>query len=102
MTPNEVGGALQIVGTVGALGLFLPGIDRAWSAGPNDHDELRRLRFGEGVYLGAVLVLTMAAAYAQGTPAPFVLGFGLAVVIVGAHEYAVRQRPAQSSQAAQA
>jgi hypothetical protein len=101
MTPGEVGGALQVVGTVGALGLFLPGIDKAWSAGPNDHDELRRLRFGEGIYLGSALVLTLAAAYAQGTPAPFVLGFGLACLIVAAHEYAVRQRPAKGSQAAQ-
>lgn len=100
MTPGEVGGALQIVGTVGALGLFLPGIDRAWSAGPGDHDELKRLRFGEGVYLGAALVLTMAASYAQGTPAPFVLGFGLACAVVAAHEYAVRQRPAPDSAAA--
>jgi hypothetical protein len=102
MTPGEVGGALQIVGTVGALGLFLPGIDRAWSAGPGDHDELHRLRFGEGVYLGAALVITLAAAYAQGTPAPFVLGFGLACAVVAAHEYAARQRPAASSEAARA
>lgn len=102
MSPGEVGGALQVVGTVGVLGLFLPGIDRAWSAGPGDHDELRRLRFGEAVYLGAALTLTCAASYAQGTPAPLVLGFGLACLIVAAHEYAVRQRPASSSQAAQA
>jgi|SRR5581483_6307426 len=101
MSPGEVGGALSVVGTIGALGLFLPGIDKAWSAGPTDHDELRRLRFGEGVYLGAALVLTLAASYAQGTPAPFVLGFGLALAVVTAHEYAARQQPAPSSAAAQ-
>jgi hypothetical protein len=93
VTPGEVGGALSVVGTVGALGLFLPGIDKAWSSSPSDGDELRRLRFGEGIYLGAALVLTLAATYAQGTPAPFVLGFGLALAVVAAHEYAVRQRP---------
>lgn len=101
MSPSEVGGALSVVGTVGALGLFLPGIDKAWSAGPNDHDELRRLRFGEGIYLGASLVITLAAAYAQGNAAPVLLGFGLALTIVAAHEYAVRQRPAKDSAAAQ-
>lgn len=97
MTPGEVGGALQVVGVVGALGLFLPGIDKAWTASPSDRDELRRLRFGEGVYLGAALVVTLAAAYAQGNPTPFVLGFGLALAVVAAHEYAQRQRGDSSS-----
>lgn len=100
MSPSDVGGALSVVGTVGALGLFLPGIDKAWSSSPADGDELRRLRFGEGIYLTAALVVTLAAAYAQGSTAPVVLGFGLACTIVAAHEYAIRQRPARDSAAA--
>jgi hypothetical protein len=98
VNPSEVGGALQVVGTVGVLGLFLPGIDRAWSSGPSS-DEARRLRFGEGLYLGAALVLTLAASYANGSSAPLVLGFGLAVAVVAAHEYALRQAPRDSSTA---
>lgn len=99
MSPGEVNGALGVVGTVGVLGLFLPGIDDAWSDDPHDSSAVRRLRFGESVYLGSAAVLTMLAAYAQGTPAPFVLGFGLALVIVAAHEYAIRQRGAKGQSA---
>lgn len=94
MTRQEASGAITVVGTVAALGLFLPGIDKAWEAQPDDRDELARLRMGEGVYLSVAAVLTLLASYANGSAAPFLVGFGLALTIVCVQEYALR-RPRQ-------
>lgn len=89
MSRAEAAGAVTVVSTVAALGLFLPGIDKTWNAHPNDPDEVARLRMGEGIYLSVALVLTLLASYANGSTAPFVVGFGLALVIVCAQEYAL-------------
>lgn len=91
MTRDDAAGAVQIVSVVAALGLFLPGIDKAWDAHPDDQDELKRLRMGEGIYLSVALVLTLLASFANASSAPFVVGFGLALVIVLVQEYALRR-----------
>lgn len=92
MNQAQAQGALTAVGTVAALGLFLPGIDKAWESSPTDLDVIVRCRTGEAVYLGTAAVITLLACYAQGSAAPFVIGFGLALLIVGMQEHALRHR----------
>jgi hypothetical protein len=83
-----------VVGTVAALGLFLPSIDKVWGAAPHDENTRERLRMGEVVYLGSTLAVTLLAAYAQGNLAPLYMGFGLALVIVAVQEHSLRHRQA--------
>lgn len=90
MTREEAQGAVSVVGTVAVLGLFLPSLDRVWESDPNDEDAIRRLRMGETLYLSIALVLTLLASFGNGSGAPFLVGFGLALTIVGAQEYALR------------
>lgn len=92
MTPSEAQGAVGVVGTVAALGLFLPALDRVWEASPADPDTVQRVRVGQTLYLGTAAAVTLLAAYGQGNPAPFLFGFGLALVIVGVQEYGLRHR----------
>lgn len=92
MTRDEAAGAVGVVSTVAVLGLFLPSMSEVWEANPDDPAVVDHLRTGELVYLTLALVLTVLASYANGSPAPFVAGFGLAVVIVLMQEYA-RNRP---------
>jgi hypothetical protein len=85
-------GSMQAVGTVAALGLFLPGISRAWDLNPSDPEAIYRCRTGEAVYLGATAAVCLLASYGNGSPAPFIFGFGLALLIVGVQEHALRHR----------
>lgn len=91
MNREQAKGSVTVVGTVAALGLFLPGIDKAWQSSPTDHDMIARCRTGECVYLGAAAVLTLLASYGQNSAAPFIVGFGLALLIVGMQEHALRR-----------
>lgn len=90
MTPEQAQGSVSVVGAVAALGLFLPSLDKTWDAG--DPEQVYRCRTGEAVYLGAAASITLLASYGQGSMAPFVLGFGIALLIVGFQEYALRHR----------
>lgn len=92
MTAGQASGSMQAVGTVAALGLFLPGISKAWDMDPHDPEAVYRCRTGECVYLGTAAAVSLLAAYGQGSPAPFIFGFGLALLIVGAQEHALRHR----------
>lgn len=85
-------GTLPAVGTIAALGLFLPGISKAWEMDPADPEAVYRCRTGEAVYLGTAAAVALLAAYGQGSPVPFVFGFGLALLIVGVQEHALRHR----------
>jgi hypothetical protein len=92
VTPADAQGAIGTVGIVAALGLFLPNLDHSWNSDPRNGDQVWRLRLGESLYLGVTAAVTLLASYANGSPAPFVLGFGLALLIVGTSEYAMRRR----------
>lgn len=95
MTREGAAGAVTVVSTVAALGLFLPGLDRSWQADPRDLDALARLRMGETIYLSVAAVLTLLASYGNRSSAPFLVGFGLALLIVLAQEYALKRPPGQ-------
>jgi hypothetical protein len=88
MTPAQAQGAVQVVGAVAALGLFLPSIDKTWDE--SDSEAAYRCRTGECVYLGATAAITLTASYAYGSMGPFVVGMGLALVIVAFQEHALR------------
>lgn len=89
MTPSNVSAALPLLGTVGVMGLFLPSIETAWSAAPGSEDA-GRVRKGEQVYVGAAVVVGLAATYAQGNPTPIILCAGFAVLVVAMYEHALR------------
>lgn len=92
MTPAQANASMQAVGSVAALGLFLPGISKAWDMNPSDPEAVYRCRTGEVVYLGATAAICLLASYGQGSATPFVFGFGLALLIVGVQEHALRHR----------
>lgn len=94
MTPEQAQGAVGVVGAVAALGLFLPSIDKTWDE--DDWEMAYRCRKGETIYLAAAAGITLLASYGQGSMGPFVVGFGIALLIVGFQEYALRHAPRQS------
>jgi hypothetical protein len=85
MTPANVGAALPLLGTVGVM----PSIETAWSAGDGG-EEAGRVRKGERVYVGAAVVVGLAASYAQGNPTPILLCAGFAILVVAMYEHALR------------
>lgn len=92
MTPAQAQGAVGVVGTLAALGLFLPSIDKVWQESPSNGDAVERLRMGEAVYLATALAVTSLAAYGQQSAAPLVFGMGIALLIVAVQEHALRHR----------
>jgi hypothetical protein len=90
MTPAQAQGSVAVVGAVAALGLFLPSLDKTWDEGDREH--AYRVRQGEAVYLGTTAAITLLASYGQGSMGPFVVGFGVALLIVGFQEHALRHR----------
>lgn len=93
MTPAQAQGAVGVVGAVAALGLFLPSIDNTWDQ--DDWEAVYRCRTGEAVYLAAAGAITLLASYGQGSMGPFVVGFGIALLIVGFQEHALRHASAR-------
>lgn len=89
MTPDDVAKSLPTVGLVGTLGLFLPSVDKSWTASPADGEYKRRLRSGERTYLLMTTALGLLAAYAFRTWTPLVLCVGLAVTVISVHEHAL-------------
>jgi hypothetical protein len=89
MTPANVNAALPLLGTVGVMGLFMPSIETAWNAGDGG-EEAGRVRKGERVYVGAAVVVGLAASYAQGNPTPILLCAGFAILVVAMYEHALR------------
>jgi hypothetical protein len=92
VTPAQAQGSVAVVGAVAALGLFLPSLDKTWEESDSEH--AYRCRQGEAVYLGTAAAITLLASYGQGSMGPFVVGFGVALLIVGFQEHALRHRPA--------
>lgn len=92
MSPEQAQGSVGVVGAVAALGLFLPSLDKTWDESDSEH--AYRCRQGEVVYLGAAAAITLLASYGQGSMGPFIVGFGIALLIVGFQEHALRHRSA--------
>jgi hypothetical protein len=92
LTRPQAAGALGVVGTVAALGLLLPSLDKVWGSSSSDPEASRVIGTTQAVYLGTAAGVTLLASYAQRSRAPFVLGFGLALVIVAVQEYTRRRR----------
>lgn len=90
MTREDAAASVAVVSTVAGLGLLLPAVDKVWSAHPHDHDVKARLRTGEAIYLSVAAFLTLLSSYANRSSAPFVVGFGLACIIVALQEYALK------------
>lgn len=95
-TPAEVNGALGVLSLVGAIGLFLPAVETAWDADPNDAKALH-VRRGELYYLATAAGLGLLASYGQGNAVPLALCLILAGTVVVMYEHALR---APSSKAA--
>lgn len=96
MNREVVGRSLPVLGLVGALGLFLPGLDKSWSADPGDQEMQIRLRAGETAYVAVAGLLGILDSYAQRSWLPVVLALSFAAVVVGMHESALKHRPQSS------
>jgi hypothetical protein len=94
--PEAIRSSLPSLGLVGTMGLFLPSLDEAWRANPDDpglfHIKLRR---GETLYIGMGLAILILTCYANGTTWPLVIGGGFMLATVMTYEQAYRKEPAR-------
>lgn len=93
MTPDAAAKALPIVGTVSALGQFLPGVGEAYKASPTDDEFRQRLRTGERTYLVWAVMLGLLGAYAHRSMTTLWLVLAFAGTAVWMHEHAYSQSP---------
>jgi hypothetical protein len=92
MTPDDAAKALPIVGTVSALGQFLPGVGKAYEASPDDSDFAQQLRTSERTYLLWALMLGLLGAYAHKSMTTLWLVLAFAGTAVWMHEHAFSQQ----------
>lgn len=96
MSPAAVGSALPVLGTVGIMGLFLPSIETAWNARPDDGADACKVRRGEQVYICSAVAVGLLAGYAQGSAVPVVLCAAFALLVVGVYEHALGSQPSRA------
>lgn len=90
MTPQEAQNSLGVIGMVGALGLFMPSLDKSWQADPNSSEHRTRLRTGEIVYVSFSVGIGTLAAYAYKSVVPLILCVVFCLTVISMHELALR------------
>lgn len=91
MNADAVNSSVALVGTAGAIGFFLPSLDKAWATNPDDPGIVGlHLRNSEKLYAGVVLSMALAQSLAHKSIFPLLIGVGIVAVVVHMYEGALR------------
>lgn len=88
MTPPEYMAAAQAATVAGLASLFLPGVDKAWSAAPSDEFVGHQIDSGTVMYLTVALGVGTLYSLASGTVLPLVVAAAVSGFVVAHHRRA--------------
>lgn len=95
MSREAFSASAQTVTMVGAFGLFLPSLEKAWDADPgNVSPQLaKHIDRGEKIYLGLAVTAGTLQSLGSGSILPLLFALGIAGLVLFTYEHALSSEP---------
>jgi hypothetical protein len=85
--------SVALVGTAGAIGFFLPSLDKAWAANPEEVSLTHlHLRSSEKLYVIVVLSVAVGQSIAAKSILPLIVGAAICAAVITMYERALAQK----------